>query len=56
MTPGDRDRKAAAARKAAALYLDDGLSYAALQARFGLARSTLWTAVDQLRREREARP
>jgi lambda repressor-like predicted transcriptional regulator len=53
LTPGDRDRKAAEARKAAGLHLDEGISIATLRERFGLSRSTLWEAIDKLRRERE---
>ncbi len=51
---GQHGSKAPRSRKAAELYLDDGLTIAALCERFGLARGTIWTAVDRLRRERRS--
>lgn len=46
--------KAEQTRKAAALYLDDGVATDALSERFGIGRGAILDAVTRLRKERAA--
>lgn len=54
---GQHGSKVPASRKAAQLYLDEGLGIPALRERFGISRGSILTAIYKLRRERgEQRP
>lgn len=49
---GQHGSKVPASRKAAQLYLDEGLEIGALCDRFGIRRTSLYQAVHRLREER----
>jgi len=49
---GQHGSKAPASRKAAALYLDEGIEIELLCERFGIGRGAIWGAINRLRKER----